>query len=239
MTSPGRLFIGTSGFAYKEWKGNFYPEGLSDKKMLHHYSRQLPSVEINYTFRRLPSESTLATWKAETADGFKVTLKASQRITHTKRLKEVQEEVDEFLRRAKLLDDRLGVIFFQTPPKLTYDRERLEKMLVGLPPAFRYAFEFRHESFFEAEPRELLAEHSVALVGADTQEKPIEQVPVTARDFAYLRLRKEEYPADELQGWAKRIRGTLDAGKDVYCYFKHEGGGIGPAYAQTVKESVG
>jgi uncharacterized protein YecE (DUF72 family) len=238
MTERGKLFVGTSGFAYKEWKGSFYPEDLSDKKMLEHYSQNLPSVEINYTFRRLPSESTITNWKEQSAPGFQITLKASQRITHTKRLKECQEEVDEFLRRAKPLDDRLGVILFQTPPNLKFEPERLETFLSGLPPVFRYAFEFRNETFFTEEPKALLAKHGVALVGAETEEKALAEIPVTANSYAYLRLRKEDYPEDELDGWAKRIGEVLEQGTDVYCYFKHEGGGVGPMYAQRVKDAL-
>lgn len=232
---PGSLYIGTSGFAFKEWKGNFYPEGLSDKQMLSFYSSVLDSVEINYTFRRMPSESTLDGWKAQASEGFKFTLKAPQRITHTRRLKDAGEEVNEFLRRARRLGDRLGTILFQLPPSMKFSSERLESFLDGLPADIRFAMEFRHISWEDPEVKALLEQHRVAFCGADTEEKPLSDVP-EGKGHAYLRLRKEEYGDDELSRWGGKIRETLASGRDVFCYLKHEGGGIGPQYAGKVKE---
>lgn len=235
--SRGTLFVGTSGFAYKEWKGSFYPEGLSDRQMLSYYSSALPSVEINYTFRRIPPESTLEGWKRQAADGFRFTLKAPQTITHMKRLRDVQETIDLFIRRARLLGDRLGTILFQLPPSMRYERERLEGFLTSLPPVCLYAMEFRHESWNDPEVGALLSAHRVALCGAETEKTAVDAVPITA-PHAYLRLRKEEYEEGEIAAWAKRIVDPLEAGHDVYCYFKHEGGGIGPAYARALREAV-
>jgi uncharacterized protein YecE (DUF72 family) len=234
----GTLFVGTSGFAFKEWKGVFYPEDVSDKEMLAYYAKVLPSVEINYTFRRMPSEATLAQWKSRTESGFRFALKAPQRITHLKRLKEVTEDVDEFLRRIRLLEERLGTVLFQLPPNAKYERERLEKFLAGLPPVFRYAMEFRNESWKNPEVSQLLSKHEVALCGADTEATPLEQVPLTA-EHAYLRLRREEYGEDQVLQWAARVGEVLADGRDVYCYFKHEGGGLGPRYAHALREAVG
>lgn len=234
----GALYVGTSGFAYKEWKGVFYPKGVTDKQMLAHYSGVLPSVEINYTFRRLPSESTLLAWKEQSKEGFKLSLKASQRITHFKRLKEVQDDVDEFVRRAKTLEDRLGAILFQCPPNLEYDRVRFEAFLATLPPVCKYACEFRHASWNTDEVKELLAKADVALCGAETDETSLGEAPLTA-GHVYLRLRKEEYAPDEISAWAGKIRPILQRGTNVYCYFKHEGGGAGPEFAQALKGAVG
>jgi uncharacterized protein YecE (DUF72 family) len=234
---PGKLYIGTSGFAFKEWKGNFYPEGISDKKMLSHYSSRLESVEINYTFRRMPSESTLEGWKSQVHEGFRFTLKAPQRITHFKRLADVEEDVAEFLRRALILGPRLGTILFQLPPSFKYDRATLESFLACLPPKTRYSMEFRHETWSNEECWKLLSQHSVALCGADTDEVPLETIPVGA-PHAYLRLRKEEYQTDELDEWGRRIGKVISEGRDVFCYLKHEGGGAGPAYALRVLDSV-
>ena len=117
----GTLYLGTSGFAYKEWKGPFYPETLKDREMLSFYASRFPSVEINYTFRRQASEKTLATWREQTPEGFEFALKAHQRITHTLRLRDADESVAFFLDRAKLLGDRLGPILFQCPPSLRFD----------------------------------------------------------------------------------------------------------------------
>jgi len=233
----GTLYVGTSGFAFKEWKGNFYPEGVSDKKMLAHYSSMLGSVEINYTFRRMPSEATMESWKTQSTGGFKFTLKAPQRITHTKRLKEVSEETGEFVRRARLLGDKLGTILFQLPPTLKFDRDRLTPFLESLPQGCLYAMEFRHESWGDPAVGELLSEAQVALCGADTEATPVKEIPVTAQ-HVYLRLRREEYAEEALDAWAGKVSSSLEAGRDVYCYFKHEGGGVGPKYALRIRDAV-
>jgi uncharacterized protein YecE (DUF72 family) len=215
----GTFYVGTSGFAYKDWKGSFYPADLKDADMLSHYARRLSSVEINYTFRRLPEESTLTRWREETPDEFRLALKASQRITHWARLQGADEAVSTFLDRARILGERLGPILFQCPPTLKYDRGLIEAFLAYLPPTFRYAMEFRHPSWEEA--RDLLAEQGVAWCTAETEEK--DAGPFSPDSFGYLRLRKDEYGDDELGAWAGKIREGLDAGRDVYCYIKHEG----------------
>lgn len=235
--AAGHLYIGTSGFAFKEWKGNFYPEGVTDKQMLSYYSSVLGSVEINYTFRRMPSESTLESWRSQATEGFLFTLKAPQRITHSRRLKDVRDDVDEFVRRARRLEDRLGTILFQLPPNMKYDRDRLERFLDDLPQGVRFAMEFRHESWDDPEVKVSLAGREVAFCGADTQAKPLKGVPA-ADGHAYLRLRKEEYSDEELDHWGKQIAETMESGRDVFCYLKHEGGGIGPQYAIRIKESA-
>ncbi|HEU5004227.1 MAG TPA: DUF72 domain-containing protein [Actinomycetota bacterium] len=235
---PGTLYVGTSGYAYKEWKGPFYPEDLAQSKFLTYYAAQLPSVEINYTFRHLPSDAVLETWRTQTPDGFRLTLKASQRITHFKRLVGAEADVEEFLRRAVSLGDRLGVVLFQLPPNFKYQRAVLEPFLASLPPVVRVAMEFRHESWAEPEAVDLMRAHNVAVCGADTAEHPLAAVPVTA-PHVYLRLRKEDYAPEELTAWGGRVRETLAGGSDVYCYFKHEGGGIGPAYAGALRTAAG
>lgn len=234
----GNLYVGTSGFAFKEWKGTFYPQGVTDKKMLAHYSSVLPSVEINYTFRRVPTESTIENWKSQAAEGFKLSLKAPQRITHIKRLNDVQDDVDEFVRLVRGLEDRLGAILFQLPPSFRFDHERVEKFLSGLPPVCAFAMEFRHDSWADPLVGELLTKCNVALCGADTEEKALDEVPVTA-GHAYLRLRKQEYSSEEIETWGKRIAETLNVGSDVYCYFKHEDGTVGPEYVKALREAAG
>lgn len=233
----GKLYVGTSGFAFKEWKGSFYPQGTSDKKMLAYYSQILRTVEINYTFRRMPSESTLENWKTQASDGFQFTLKAPQRITHFKKLKETEEDVAEFVRRARLLDDRLGTILFQLPPTFKFEREVLEPFLLSLPPVCRYAMEFRHESWKDPAAVDLLKTHKVAYCGADTEQTPLDMPLVTA-PHVYMRLRRQEYPDDELEAWGRKAAGLLKDGTDVFCYFKHEGGGVGPRYAQVMEKAA-
>ncbi|HVE76732.1 MAG TPA: DUF72 domain-containing protein [Actinomycetota bacterium] len=234
----GSLYAGTSGFSFKEWKGPFYPEDLKDKQMLQYYSSKLGTVEINYTFRRMPAETTIEGWKLQTEESFRFTLKAPQRITHWKRLVDAQEDVDEFVRRGKGLGDRLGTILFQLPPNFSYDKSVLTDFLTGLPPVARFAMEFRNATFDVDEVRDLLSEHQVAFCGADTDEKALTNVPVTA-GHVYLRLRKQDYNDEDIKMWAERVSALLKSGSDVFCYFKHEEGGAGPKLAlQLIEETA-
>jgi uncharacterized protein YecE (DUF72 family) len=230
----GRLYLGTSGFAYKEWKGPFYPPDLKDRDMLPFYASRFPTVEINYTFRRHPAEKTLTTWRERTPEGFLFGLKAHQRITHWLRLENAGESVKFFLDGVRVLGDRLGPILFQCPPSLPFDRERIERFLSNLPEGHRYAFEFRHPSW--AEGRDLLAARGAAWCVAETDEAPAPGEPIPSEPFAYLRLRKERYEDDDLLAWAKRIRESLESGRDVFCYFKHEDKGAGAIYAERMAE---
>jgi uncharacterized protein YecE (DUF72 family) len=235
----GTFYLGTSGFAYDGWKhGVFYPEGLKNREMLSYYSSQLNSVEINYTFRRFPTEKSLTTWREEARDGFVFTLKANQRITHSKRLRDADDDVRDFLERAKTLGDTLGCVLFQCPPNLHYDRSLIEGFVGYLPPPGpgipRFAMEFRHASWAEA--RELLLEQGVAWCVAETDDKDPAPEDLSWEPAGYLRLRKTEYTEQELEAWAARFRGALDAGSDVYCYFKHEEDGFGPKTAKRLAD---
>jgi uncharacterized protein YecE (DUF72 family) len=231
----GTLYLGTSGFAYGEWKGAFYPEGLKDREMLSYYATRFPSVEINYTFRRQPAEKTLMTWKQETPDGFLFALKGHQRITHTLRLAGADESVSFFLDRARLLGERLGPILFQCPPSLRFDRSLIESFLGYLPPIARYAMEFRHPSWEEA--RDVLAAQGVAWCTAETDERAAERD--SWEPFGYLRLRRERYTDEELKAWAGRIGEALADGRDVFCYFKHEEDAVGVRHAERLAELIG
>ncbi|MFN2543651.1 MAG: DUF72 domain-containing protein [Actinomycetota bacterium] len=230
----GTLYLGTSGFAYKEWKGPFYPESLKDAGMLAYYAERFRSVEINYTFRRQASEKTLATWSEQTPEAFRFALKAHQRITHTLRLRDADESVSFFLDRARLLGDRLGPILFQCPPSLKFDRALIESFVAYLPPTARYAMEFRDPSWEEAKP--ILEANGVAWCTAETDASAGGD-PVF-EPFGYLRLRKEHYDDEEIAAWGKRVRPALDAGRDVYAFFKHEDKGAGPIFAERLAELV-
>jgi uncharacterized protein YecE (DUF72 family) len=233
----GTLFIGTSGFAYAEWKGPFYPTTLKQKDMLPYYASKFPTVEINYTFRQQPAEKTLVAWRDATPDGFQMTLKAHQRITHWLRLANADEAVAAFLDKAKILGPRLGPVLFQCPPNLAYDRALIENFVGYLPPTYRYAFEFRHPSWSEA--KGLLASQGAAWCTAETDEQPVGDGPLSADPFAYLRLRKLEYSDEELAAWAGRIGEALARDRDVFCYFKHEDKGAGPILAERMAALVG
>src|SRR5260370_24994428 len=187
-----KLHVGTSGYSYKEWKGNFYPEDLPAKEMLSYYSRRLPAVEINNTFYRLPQPSMIENWNAQVPARFRFSIKATQRITHIKRLNNVADETKYLLETAALLEERLGVVLFQLPPNLKKDAERLKAFLDLLPKETRAAFEFRHESWFDEEVLGLLRDREHALVVSDTDAKPLNEIVNTA-PWGYLRLRRTAY----------------------------------------------
>jgi uncharacterized protein YecE (DUF72 family) len=231
------LYLGTSGFAYDGWKhGVFYPEGLKNREMLSYYASRFPSVEINYTFRRFPTEKTLATWRDRTPEHFRFTLKANQRITHSKRLADADDDVRDFLAVAMTLGERLGTVLYQCPPTLKYDRGLIEAFVGYLPPRPRAAMEFRHASWREA--RDLLLEQGVAWCVAETDEHDPRPDDLSWEPFGFLRLRKTEYSDEELRTWAERITPALGAGRDVYCYLKHEDEGASPKMADRLGACV-
>ncbi|MFN2589573.1 MAG: DUF72 domain-containing protein [Actinomycetota bacterium] len=230
----GRLYLGTSGFAYKEWKGSFYPADLKDVDMLPFYASRFPTVEINYTFRRQPTETTLANWRSRTPEDFRFGLKAHQRITHRLRLKDAGESVKFFLDRVVTLGHRLGPILFQCPPSLAYDRDTLERFLDALPSGHRFAFEFRHPSWTDGQA--LLADRDAAWCVAETDDHPAPPGPLPRGPFVYLRLRKERYDDDELKAWAGRIGQAVAEGREVFCYFKHEEKDTGVVFAERMSE---
>ena len=223
-----KLHVGTSGYSYKEWKGNFYPEDLPAKEMLSYYSRRLPAVEINNTFYRLPQPSMMENWKAQVPARFRFSIKATQRITHIKRLNNVAEETKYLLETAALLEERLGVVLFQLPPNMKKDTGRLSTFLELLPTETRAAFEFRHESWFDDETFGLLRQKNCALVVSDTDEKPLTEIINTA-SWGYLRLRRTAYEETDLAAWLKRVR--EQKWKDAFVFFKHEDEGVGPKLA--------
>ena len=216
------VYAGTSGFAYPVWKPSFYPQKLPASRFLEHYAGRLNSVEINYTFRRMPSTSTLESWVAATPPGFSFAIKAHQRITHVQRLKDAEETTEFFLGRLEPLREarRLGPVLFQLPPYLKLDLERLDAYLGLLPEGDRYAFEFRHPTWFAEEVYELLRAHNVALCVAASEKLEVPDV-VTA-DFAYYRLRKPEYSDTQLASLAARAAELQGEGRDAYLAFKHE-----------------
>ena len=223
-----KLHVGTSGYSYKEWKGNFYPEDLLAKEMLAYYSRRLPAVEINNTFYRLPQPAMIENWKEQVPKRFRFSIKASQRITHIKRINNVADEAKYLLETAALLEERLGVVLFQLPPNMKKDPDRLSAFLNLLPTDVRSAFEFRHDTWFDQEVFDLLSEKDCALVVSDTDEKPLTEIISTAK-WGYLRLRRAAYHENDLIEWMKRVRAKK--WKDAFVFFKHEDEGVGPKLA--------
>jgi uncharacterized protein YecE (DUF72 family) len=227
------LFSGTSGFAYPSWKPGFYPEKLPSKKFLSYYSERLNAVEVNYTFRRLPSASTLENWVSQTRPGFVFPLKAHMRITHIQRLKP-SEFTDVFFRAIDPLRTarRLGPVLFQLPPALKADETLLADFLTTLPRDIRCAFEFRHTSWLKDPIYQLLQQHGVALCLAESEKLVIPEV-VTA-NFVYSRLRMPEYSVEDRKEIASRVDQLLQQGRDVYVFFKHEETPAGALYAEEL-----
>jgi len=216
------LFAGTSGFAYSTWKPAFYPAKLAAKDFLKHYAARLNSVEVNYTFRRLPAAATLASWVEATPAGFVFAVKANQRITHILRMKDAGQATEVFFRAIDPLRSarRLGPVLFQLPPNLKSDVPLLADYLALLPTGIRHAFEFRHTSWLAEPVYELLRRHNVALCLAESEKLEIPEV-ITS-DFVYYRLRKPEYSSEDLNAIAARTRELLASGRDLYLMFKHE-----------------
>ena len=230
-----RAFVGTSGWAYASWKPKFYPPEVKTAGFLRHYATRLPTTEVNYTFRHLPTEKTAAAWLEATPPGFVFALKASERITHVKRLREPAETLPLFLERAALIGERLGPILFQTPPTLKRDDDRLAAFLASLPSEQRFALEVRHPSWHTEEIYSLLRRHQTALCLAETdKDSPPE---ITTADFVYARLRRPSYTAQELAAWKERCQAWQQQGLDVYIFFKHEEAGQAPAYARRLLAS--
>jgi len=220
------LLAGTSGYAFKEWKGAFYPADLAEPGWLGYYASRFPTVEINNTFYRLPKEQVLRDWGARVPDHFTFAIKASQRITHHARLKaECADAVDFLLRNTAALGPRLGPILFQLPPNLKKDLDRLRGFLGLLPEGRRYTIEFRHESWFDDDVFAALRERDIALCVAEQDDF---KCPVQATaSWGYLRLHRRDYDGGALSEWAKCV--SAQAWSDTYIYFKHdEGAGSGP-----------
>jgi uncharacterized protein YecE (DUF72 family) len=230
------IWIGTSGYNYPEWKGSFYPADLSAAKMLPYYSARFPTVEINYTFYRMPTEKLVSGWASQTPSPFKLTLKAPRRITHDSRLKDCAPLVSTFCQVAGTLGDKLGTLLFQLPPFLKKDLAVFDAFLAGLPTGVRAAFEFRHLSWLDDEVYERLASRNLALCVADS-EKMSTPVRMTA-DYAYFRLRDEGYTAADITRWADTIARETAASRDVFVYFKHEDEGKGPELAKMLMERL-
>jgi uncharacterized protein YecE (DUF72 family) len=231
-----KIAVGTSGFAYKEWKGTFYPDTIAPDQMLRSYARRLGAVEINNTFYRMPTARLLEGWASQVPRGFRFAFKAPQLITHFKRLRHVDEEIDYLFRTLALLGPRLGPVLFQFPPSFPADLPALEGLLALIPRTTACAFEFRHLSWHADDVLDLLRARGCSLCIADTDEHPATQIAATA-SWGYLRLRRSDYSDDELSAWVKRIQ--AQAWKRAFVFVKHEdaaGGARAAHLAQRLAE---
>jgi uncharacterized protein YecE (DUF72 family) len=228
-----QLFAGTSGFAYPTWKPDFYPAKVAAKDFLKHYATRLNAVEINYTFRQLPSVSTLEKWVEATPAGFVFACKAHQRITHILRLKE-SEFVGAFFKAIDPLRAarRLGPVLFQLAPNFKCDVALLTSFVEKLPAEIRCAFEFRNASWLTDDVYRVLEKHGIALCLAESEKFEVPRVITSS--FVYVRLRKEDYSQEERAEISARVRGLLADGRDVYVFFKHEDTPAGALYAEEL-----
>jgi uncharacterized protein YecE (DUF72 family) len=236
MPAPEHIFVGTSGYNYPEWRGTFYPEKFSTDKMLPYYAERFRTVEINYTFYRIPNEKLLSNWAAATPAQFSFTLKAPRRITHDAKLQRCEDLLQTFCRTAKTLGPKLATLLFQLPPTLKKNGDVLKAFVELIPEGTRAAFEFRHASWLDAEVYDILRSRNLALCVADS-DKMSTPVEVTA-DYTYFRLRDEGYQDSDIQRWAETIRALPRAGA-AYVYFKHEEQGLGPEFARKFIDAVG
>jgi uncharacterized protein YecE (DUF72 family) len=223
-----KLYVGTSGFGYKEWKGKFYPEKISPKEMLRFYSERLGAVEINNTFYHMPKESVLLSWADQVPDDFVFAFKAPQVITHLKRLKHVDEETEYLFRTLSVLEGKLGPVLFQFPKSFHADLPALNYFLALIPGTVSCAFEFRNPSWLTGEIFDLLRERGCSLCVADTDEDPVTEV-ISVATWGYLRLRRSDYTEADLSQWMERIH--AQKWKRAFVFFKHEEEAKGPEMA--------
>ena len=229
-------WIGTSGYNYPEWRGAFYPKDLSNADMLSYYASRFSTVEINYSFYRIPSEKTLAGWAAATPDDFVFTLKASRRITHDSMLQQCEDLLTTFDTRARTLGPKLGVVLFQLPPYFRKDLPALRGFLEMLEPGRRAAFEFRHGSWMSDDVFDALKSKNIALCITDGEK--VSAPLVATADYAYFRLRDEGYQSADIERWGDAIAEHSAGLRDAFVYFKHEDKGTGPEFARLLIERL-
>jgi uncharacterized protein YecE (DUF72 family) len=230
-----KLYVGTSGYSYNEWKGIFYPEDIKPKDMLKYYAKHFSTVEINNTFYRIPKKEVFESWKEQVPAKFRFILKAPQLITHIKRLKaDTKETVEYFAKVSSALGEKRGVVLFQLPPSAKLNLERLDEFINIVPKEIKAAFEFRHEEWFNDDVYNLLRKRNFALCLSDTDEEPVKELINTA-DWSYLRLRRINYTKKDLTDWHKKIA-EQSGWKEAYIFFKHEDEGKGPEFAKKFME---
>ena len=229
------LWIGTSGWQYKDWKGRLYPEKLPQRLWLEHFAAHFPTVEVNNAFYRLPERTTFEQWRERTPDGFCVAVKMSRYLTHIKRLREPAEPVSRFFGRASALGDKLGPVLLQLPPTMKADLDALDETLTLIPDGTRVAVEPRHASWWTDDCRKLLERHNAALCWADRKSRPITPLWTTA-DFGYLRLHEgrarpwPRYGNAALASWLDRLPGV----RENFVYFNNDPGGAAVIDADTM-----
>ena len=222
------LYVGTSGYSYKEWKGSFYPQTIAAKDMLAYYASRLRAVELNNTFYRMPQRSMIESWKAQVPENFRFSVKAPRVITHFRRLKDAGQQTRLMLNTISALEDRLGAVIFRLPEDMKKDLKRLETFLKELPTDTPAVFDFRHPTWFDDDVVALLRSQNRVFCVSDIEELPASHTYKTA-DWGYVRLRRAWYTKADLNEWIKRIR--TQQWRDAYVFFKHDDEGTGPELA--------
>jgi uncharacterized protein YecE (DUF72 family) len=229
------IYVGTSGWQYRDWRGPLYPEGLPQRRWLEHFSSVFPIVEVNNTFYMLPKEETFSNWRTGSSDGFTFVVKANRYITHIRRLRDTRDAVARFWERCLRLEEKLGPILFQLPPNLQADPPRLDRFIAELPAPMRSAFEFRHPSWDTDEVRAILDRRGCALVLADRPGARVPQI-VTGR-WSYVRFHQgrpgvSDYRPEKLARWADRLAAM--SAEEIYVFFNNDPGGAAIRDAATL-----
>ena len=238
----GEIRIGASGWHYKHWAGSFYPPKTTPRRMFEHYLRYFDTVELNNTFYRLPGEAALYAWREQTPANFRFAVKGSRFITHMKKLKDPEAIIARFFERIDILGEKAGPVLFQLPPGWTVDLERLERFLEALPRHYRYAFEFRNETWNGEETLEILRRYGAAYCIYDLAgyQTPL----ITTSDLVYVRLHgpggkyQGDYPERALDEWARRIAEWSRESRDAWVYFDNDDSGYAPKNALELKAKV-
>jgi uncharacterized protein YecE (DUF72 family) len=223
------LLVGTSGFSYSSWRGSFYPRRLKSDEMLGYYASRLSTVEVNTTFYRTQPDEVIESWAASVPPTFRFAVKAHRRITHNRRMPNLEGAMELLAAEAEAFGDRLGPVLFQLPPTAPFEEGRIERILALAPQRWRIAFQFRHPSWHRPAVAEQIERLGASLVHGDGEEHP---GPLGRGAFIYLRLRREAYSPQRLSVWSRRISRYLADGRDVFAYFKHER--LGPLYAERL-----
>ena len=222
-----KIICGTSGWQYKEWKGSFYPDKMKEPEMLPFYAARMTAVEVNYTFRRTPPPETFVRWQEQVPAGFEFVLKMPQSVTHFRRLKDTEPQVERFITASEPLGDQRGPLLVQLPGNMKVDHERLDEFLGKLPAGTRAALEFQHATWFTEETYETLRRHNAALCLVEKDEEAAPRVATA--DWGYLRLRRAEYDEPSLHSW---LNWVLDQDwSEAAVFFKHENEARGPRFA--------
>ncbi len=240
--AKAKIYIGTSGWHYKHWKGTFYPSDTSDSEQLDYYFKYFDTVEINNSFYMLPAAKTFDNWRKMSPKKFIFSVKASRYITHMKKLNADKTSINKFFRHAGALKEKMGPVLFQLPPHWKINAERLKSFLSMLPKDHRYTFEFRNETWYDESVYETLRQFNAAFCIYELQHH-LTPIQVTA-DFIYIRLHgpgnkyQGSYTDQQLKKWAEKCKAWQKENKDVYIYFDNDQQGFAAFNAQRLKTLV-